>query len=309
VMSTKSVPEISLASRAMLCSLSICQWSARKHDPKASEEIAARHGAESNAGRYNKILLPPQALADVKRIVGEARREHYFMTLPWDDAGYRVLPAAAYLDHTAKLREYSDQFTATADAFAETFEQLVRDSRVRLGGLFRPADYPSASEIREKFSFETKVMPLPDENDFRVSLGEEETKRIQRQITATVQASLVVASRELWQRLYEAVSHLGERLAAYQVGEEGVEHPFRDTVVTNLVRLVEVLPKLNVTGDPELERLAEQVRRSLLVDPKELRQSEVTRNQTARAAAAIAQQMAGYMAGYQPTASAGPVAA
>jgi hypothetical protein len=70
-----------------------------------------------------------------------------------------------------------------------------------------------------------------------------------------------------------------------------------------------VLPKLNVTGDPELERMAEQVRRSLLVDPKELRKSEISRSETARAAAAIAQQMAGYMAGYQPAPSAGTVAA
>src|SRR6516164_3373642 len=172
-------------------------------------------------------------------------------------------PAAAYLDHTSKVREYSQQFAAAADAFAAAFEQLVQDSRLRLGGLFRPEDYPSAKEIHEKFSFEAKVMPLPDASDFRVSLGEEETKRIQRQITATVQASLTVASRELWQRLYEAVSHMAERLAAYRVGDDGVEHPFRDTVVTNLVRLVDVLPKLNVTGDPELERLAEQVRRTL----------------------------------------------
>jgi hypothetical protein len=293
----------------MLCSLSIGQWSARKHDPEVSEEIAARHGAQSDVGRYNKILLPPQALAEIKRIAGEARREHYFMTLPWDDAGYRVLPAAVYLDHAAKLREYARQFDGAADAFAATFDELVRDSRLRLGGLFRPEDYPSAGDIRLKFSFETKVMPLPDASDFRVSLGDEETKRIQRQITATVEASLMIASRELWQRLYEAVSHMAERLSAYKVSESGVEHPFRDTIVTNLVRLVDVLPKLNVTGDPELERMAEEIRRSLLVDPAELRKSEASRNETARAAAAIAQQMAGYMAGYQPAESAGAAAA
>jgi hypothetical protein len=68
--------------------------------------------------------------------------------------------------------------------------------------------------------------------------------------------------------------------------------------VTSLVKLVDVLPKLNVTNDPELERLAEQVRSSLLVDPKELRKSETVRAETAKAAAAIAQHMAGYMAGY-----------
>ncbi len=139
---------------------------------------------------------------------------------------------------------------------------------------------------------------MPDAGDFRVTLGDEEKERIKRQITAAVEASLQVASRELWQRLYEAVSHLAERLEAYKVTEEGVEHPFRDSVVTNLVKLVDVLPNLNITGDPELERLAAQVRTSLIVDPHELRKSESVRTETAKEATAIAARMAAYMTGY-----------
>jgi len=77
-----------------------------------------------------------------------------------------------------------------------------------------------------------------------------------------------------------------------------VEHPFRDSVVINLVKLVDVLPKLNVTGDPELEQLAAQVRASLLVDPQELRKSEGVRTETARNASAIASRMSAYMAVY-----------
>jgi hypothetical protein len=42
----------------MQCSLSISTWSARKHDPDASQEIAQRHGAQADAGRYHKVLLP-----------------------------------------------------------------------------------------------------------------------------------------------------------------------------------------------------------------------------------------------------------
>jgi hypothetical protein len=295
--------EPALSSRAMLCSLSIAQWSARIHDRSASAEIAERHGARADVGRYNKILIPREALADIHRIAGEARREHYFMTLPWDDSGYRVLPAAAYLEHTAKLRKYSAEYSAAVEVFASKFDQLVSDARVRLGGLFRHDEYPRAGEIRDKFSFETRVMPLPDANDFRVTLGNEEKDRIKRQITESVQASLNIATRELWQRLYEAVSHMAERLSAYKVTDDGVEHPFRDSVVTNLVKLVDVMPKLNVTGDPELERLTAEVRASLVVDPKDLRKSDTVRADTAKAAAAIAQHMAGYMVGYQPSAA------
>jgi hypothetical protein len=220
------------------------------------------------------------------------------MTLPWDDNGYRVLPAAAYMDHTERMRQLSNQFTPAIDTLTQQFGQLVEEARVRLGGLFRSEDYPAPEELRSKFSFETKVMPLPDAGDFRVTLGDEEKERIKRQITAAVEASLQVASRELWQRLYEAVSHLAQRLQAYKVTGDAIEHPFRDSVVTNLVKLVDVLPKLNVTGDPELERLAAEVRSSLLVDPQELRKSESVRTETAKAAAAISARMAGYMSGY-----------
>jgi len=282
----------------MLCSLSISMWSARKHDPDASQEIAQRHGAQADAGRYNKILLPKEALAEVQKIASDARQEHYFMTLPWDDNGYRVLPSAAYLDHTEKMRELSNRFAPAVDALAREFGNLVEQAKVRLGGLFRSEDYPAPDELRSKFSFGTKVMPLPAAGDFRVTLGDEEKERIKKQITAAVEASLQVASRELWQRLYEAVTHLAERLQAYKVTNEGIEHPFRDSVVTNLVKLVDVLPKLNLTGDPELERLASQVRVSLLVDPQELRKSESIRNETAKAALAIADRMSAYMCGY-----------
>jgi hypothetical protein len=44
-MNSLTVAEPSLSSRAMLCSLSIIVWSARKYDPEASEEIAQRHGS------------------------------------------------------------------------------------------------------------------------------------------------------------------------------------------------------------------------------------------------------------------------
>jgi hypothetical protein len=308
-MTSTPTSEPSLSSRAMLCSLSISVWSARKHDVEASEEIARQHGAQADAGRYHKVLLPKAALAEIQKIVSEARQEHYFMTLPWDDNGYRVLPAAAYMEHTDKMRALSNRFTPAVETLATQLNQLLEEAKIRLGGLFRAEDYPTPEELRAKYSFETKVLPLPDANDFRVTLGEEEKERIKRQITASVEASLQVGSRELWQRLYEAVSHMAERLQAYKVTGEGVEHPFRDSVVTNLVKLVDILPKLNVTADAELERLAAEVRASLLVNPEELRNSDSVRLETAQAASAIADRMKAFMTGYSVPCPTGGMAA
>jgi hypothetical protein len=310
-----STSEPSLSTRAMLSSLSISVWSARKHDSEASEAIAAANGADSDAGRYNKLLLRRTALDPIKKIVNEARQQHYYLTLPWTDNGYRVLPAAAYMDHTSRMRELSSRFWAAVAELEKKFAGLVTGEKIRLGQLFKLDDYPGLreeegmiklhfpEELRSKYSFETQVMPLPDADDFRVALGNEERDRVKKQITASIEASLQVAMRDPWQRLYEAVCHMAERLSAYKVTEEGaVENAFRDTLVTNLVKLVDVLPKLNITHDPNLDRLTEQVRGSLLVDPIDLRECEAVRIATARKADAIAAQMRDYMGIYaEPT--------
>src|SRR5260221_2136553 len=134
-MSSLSIPEPSLSSRAMLCSLSISMWSARIHDQAVSEEIATLHRASVNAGRYNKLLLPKTALEEIQKIAQEARQEHYFMTLPWGDDGYRVLPSAAYMYHTAKMRPYANRVGPAVDALVSKVEQLVAQATHQLGAI------------------------------------------------------------------------------------------------------------------------------------------------------------------------------
>ncbi|CAM5998721.1 unnamed protein product [Sphagnum balticum] len=50
-----------LITRAMLASLRISSWSARKYDKRVTEETNRSHGADSDAGRYNKMLQPGDA--------------------------------------------------------------------------------------------------------------------------------------------------------------------------------------------------------------------------------------------------------
>jgi hypothetical protein len=104
-----------------------------------------------------------------------------------------------------------------------------------------------------------------------------------------------VGTRELWQRLYKVVSHMSARMAEYNTAEDGSKPKLYDSMITNIVEIVDVLPKLNIAADTELDRMAGEVRRSLLVDPQELRKSETMRSDTAKMAADIAQRMAAYM--------------
>ena len=64
------------ASRAMIVSLSISQWSGRRLDREVTDEVNQQHNAASDAGRYNKLLLPREALAGIVAIVSERRIEN-----------------------------------------------------------------------------------------------------------------------------------------------------------------------------------------------------------------------------------------
>ena len=301
-----SKKETSLSSKAMLCTVSISAWSGYKFDREASEEIATIHGADKDSGRFNKRLVPRKELEEITNIIGRARRDHEFVTLPWSDNCYRVLPAAAYMDHTNTMRLHAAEFNAAVSRLAARFEGVVTNQN-RLGTLFKVEDYPGMrdeggrlrftvpEELRSRFSFETKVLPLPDADDFRVSIGDQDRERIKRQIAESIQASLRVGTRELWQRLYKVVSHMSQRMTEYNAAQDGNKPRLYDSMITNIVEIVDVLPKLNIAGDTELDRMASEIRKSLVLDPQEFRKSETMRSDAAKAAADIAQRMAAYM--------------
>jgi hypothetical protein len=298
--------ESALSAKAMLCSLSISAWSGYRYDREASEEIADIHGADKDSGRFNKRLVPRKELEEITKMIGLARRDHEFVTLPWSDNGYRVLPAAAYMEHNETMRKHAADFNAAVSRLEARFEILVTNQS-RLGSLFKIDDYPGMrnengtlrfvfpNELRERFSFETKVLPLPDAEDFRVAMGDDDRERVKRQIADSIQASLRVGTRELWQRLYKVVSHMSQRMTEYNQAKVGEKPRLYDSMITNVVEIVDVLPKLNIAGDTELDRMASEVRRALVVDPKELRKSETVRSDTAKAAVDIMQRMAAYM--------------
>jgi hypothetical protein len=139
-------PDHSLSSKAMLCSVSIPVWPARKYDPDVSDQIAELHNAQRDAGRYNKLLVPKQALQEINKIAGEARQDHYFLTLPWSDEGSRVLPAATYLEHAEKMRHHRARFEPAVTSFVSNFEDLVRNRAGSTAGLERCSTSPTIRE-------------------------------------------------------------------------------------------------------------------------------------------------------------------
>lgn len=297
----------SLSQRAMLVDLTIKKLTVSKHDRQVSREVAQNHGSDVTMGRFQKSLLAKEAMEQINGVASAAYTDHRKRTLPWADSGARALSSAGYLDYTAKMREYSDLWDEAVAVFKRNYPDYVLDAQYRLNGLFNASEYPPVSQIGDKFAFGYNVFPLPDASDFRVQLSVEETNAIRAQIEETSKQALQRAQQEVVERIREAVGHMADRLREYgetlnaraasnETGKAGAPRLF-DSLVENIRELVGLIPTLNLTNDPALDHIAQEMQNALCyysVDA--LRISQEKRELTIEAADAILESVAAFAA-------------
>ena len=275
-----------ITEKAMLAAVHISIWTAVKHDRKVSRDVADQHGAHQGAGRYNKQLLRgADKLDELRMLAGQIRQYFYKITLPWSDEGFRLLPANFYFDLMARMREFEASFEQGVDSFLRVYPQYIEQVRPELNGLFREEDYPIAEKLRTKFGLKVEILPIPTGADFRVQMSAEEQARVSREIDANVRESLTRGTEDLWRRVREAVAHMVDRL-------NEPESRFHGSLVTNVLDLVEILPRLNVNGDADLNRFADQIKQRLCsYSAQDLKKHDLLRVTTAADAANIVAQM------------------
>lgn len=281
---------MNLNDRALLVQLSVSQWTARKYDKKATKEVADANGTTTAVGRYNKSLLPMNDLLDnIHKKTTHIRQRYYDNTLPWGIDGTQMLPTSNYLQFMSDFRKERDEWNILVRNFVDHYDTLKEDAKRILGGLYDPADYPSAADIRQKFHMDMAVFPVPSA-DFRVSIASEELSRIQQDVERRVAEAQTNAMKDVWQRLFDRVKHMAEKLADPKA-------IFRDSMVENAREICALLPRLNFTDDPNLEALRQQVEASLIKHPEALRNDPDLRRDTAAEAKAIMDKMSVFMGG------------
>lgn len=289
-----NITPASIHSRAMLVSLRLSTWTARKYDKKVTAEVNARNGATSDAGRYNKMLIPGDALSykAIMQLAGQIRTEHYANTLAWSDEGWRLLPTANFTSHSTFVRRRGSEFDTLKNDFRGEYPSLKDNAPLRLNGMYREDDYPSTDQVMRKFAMNVDYSPLPAKGDFRVDLPAEEVRRIEAECQAKVGNATEQAMADCWKRLYDCVQHIHERMAT-------PDAIFRDSLIHNARELCDVLTRLNVTGDVNLEAMRQEIEDSLVsTDPDTLRDSDTLRSDTATLAEDILTRMAGF---YDPS--------
>ena len=279
-----------LAEKAVLVDLNISALQARKYDKQVTAEIHDAKHADRDSGRYNKRLLPGEALAGITSVVNEARTYHLTHTQPWSSEGPRVLPVTLYAKYAETMRGFRQAFAAAVEQFVGLYPDYVEQAERRMNGLFKATDYPHVSQIGNKFDFDVSVMPMPTADDFRVALADDEAAAIRADVERRMEGVLKTGTQDSAARILEVVGRMSERLKGYKPATERAkaENVFRDSLVANVSDLVELLPAFNMTGDAKFDELIARMKKDLCsYDAETLRSDDNIRDAVASRADAI----------------------
>ena len=269
---------ISIATSAMMVELNISCWTARKLDKNVSKEIDTAKNTKVKAGNYHKHLLAgnPHHEAIVK-YAASSRLWNIKQTIPWSDSGPRIVTMENLFNggYKRQLDDRRDEFYRLVDVFLGVYPTLISAAAFQLGDLFDREEYPEPEVIRNKFKFNYTLAPIPTANDFRIDIGEQAKAELVAQYESAFNERLNNAMRDVWDRLYECLSHMSERLAN---DDEGKRKVFHGTLLTNATELISLLSRLNITNDPKLEQARRDLQAALCdTDISALKESDYIR--------------------------------
>lgn len=281
---TKVKKDGGLSQRALLVSVNISQWAGRRIDKRATETANLSHKASSTAGNYHKKLLPNAVeLKEVSAIASKAREYFYTQTLPWMADGSRIISSKNYLPFVAEMRKIKADFDSAVKGFEAAYPRLKAEAVKQLGDLYDADEYPE--DIASKFKIETNYLPMPDVEDFRTEISDTE----KREFLSKMREVEGAAMRDCWDRLHKVVKTAATKLAE-------PDAIFRDSLVENISEIVNLLPKLNITEDANLEKSRLEIEKLVAgLSPETLRVNSKERDKASKKLAEIESKMGAFM--------------
>lgn len=292
-----------LSDRAVLMRFSAGLPGEERQDHQVTADVKRDKALGQNAGKWEKRLYPPQALASIKTKINEAREYHNSVTLPFD-TGIGILPAVLIMEYGDKMRQFKGEIAALVESdFLNNPQQWIDWAVAEQNGTFDPKNYPGCSggadgrtvildadkfreSMRRKFYLRSEPLPVPDAKHFTDTVASLLGTDLES-VDLRVKDAQLEGQREVLKRLLTPVKHMAETLLK--------EKPkIYETLIQNIADIVKLAPKLNLAGDPGLDALVAEVDKLTRYGTESLKGSAATRSEAQKAAAAVMAKLSGY---------------
>jgi len=247
--------------------------------PEQRTTAARAFHADRELLSASKLILDTKnpAYRAVAAVRSEASGYWRMVTLPFPEAGIRLLPQSSLGTFANSMQTYRERLQEAARELSSQYDQIKSEAQRRLGTLFNASDYPST--LDGLFDLEVSY-PTIEPPNYLMALHPEVYQQEQARVRERFESAVELAEQAFATELQRLTAHLAERLTGLHDGEPKV---FRDSAVENLRQFFERFRRLNIRSSPELDALVEQAQQTIMgIEPQTLRDSNRLRQMVAR---------------------------
>jgi hypothetical protein len=268
----------------------------RKFEDSQRKQTADGFSAQADAISATRKLYNTKSIAFKKVNSVKSRIEDYFhgCTYPYPVPGIRLIhsqqlqqgPNGESSPWQLKMAEFQRDLTEAVNELQSQYDQVIEDSRTRLGDLFDVTLYPSS--FLDQFSFTWDTVNLEISYDMK-KLNPELYAAEQEKVKSRFDAAYSMTEQMLTEEFAKVVEHMTDKLS-------GEKKTFRDTLVTNVTDFFEHFKLLNVTNSSQLDELVSRAKEAVKgITPQQLRDSGNLRQKVMAQMTAVQAQLDGMM--------------
>jgi len=239
----------------ILTTLQVSFWAGYKHDKIASLQTINDNNMEAGAGKFNKKLLPKDALKAVKHVVTQFKYYFNDNTLIYKALlGTRILPSADFITFQKAVNKAQDDLESAVQDLRSCYNGHKQAAQTMLGSLYDDKDYPCIDDLCNKFTITVTYFPVPEPQRFNSSVSSTQVDKLTKQISDMsfeAKYDLVNRTEKIARTLMDTLENDNKRI-------------FYSTVVRNIDKLSQQLEMLNYDNDPLIIELKDVVDTNIL---------------------------------------------
>jgi len=255
---------MSLLNKGILVRVVVHKFPFEERDHIAEEMFASTFGVNQKAIKMKKETLLKEYTAALDKSTNAIRPFVCKFTLPWRDGGWRLLNISLIDIFETGLKIIRDEQVTALDSLESKYQDLTLSMKTSLG-ILGNVKYPEFDEVRNSFGFDIKYEPIATSGDLRVEAEAELKEKLVKEVEDYHNEKTNLAMQDVLNRIVDSISHMKTRLDEYtKLKEVGDKSPrLHKTIVENVRELVQILPFLNITDDPKIEMLRQQMESEL----------------------------------------------
>jgi len=246
--------------------------------PEQRTTAARAFHADRELLSASKLILDTKnpAYRAVAAVRSEASTYWRTVTLPFPEAGIRLLPQNSLGMFASTMQTYRERLQEAARELAAQYDTIKSEAERRLGTLFNASDYPTT--LDGLFDLQVSY-PTIEPPNYLMALHPDVYQAEQARVRERFESAVELAEQAFATELQRLTAHLAERLTGLHDGQPKV---FRDSAVENLREFFERFRRLNIRSSPELDALVEQAQQTINgIEPQSLRDSNRLRQMVA----------------------------